>query len=449
MRALHSDLHTARRGPPVRLAHRGTPLKAAFLLVLSSLAPPTLALDLPILERTLEGGTVEHVWHAADSLERAGVISPAIAASLKARAANRPGTWGRWAGAADSLFARAIVGMQEEKLATRQDSIWFFSVMLDRAYYHARAAAVGLAGHAEAEEATLRAVLVAAPLESQRARAAFELGRTLRFRSGPYAAEADCTLAAERYLRAALSADADDVRPYALWQLGWLEAESGRWDETVRSAERLSQTHPTAKWQPRAAAIIGMRSRRELTVDDVVVADERIRMRGTMRNLSGPLVVSLARIDAAWVHRRGRVPFSSERVKTERAATTTAALDPRPDAEAWVAELPVPAPGFYRCRVAIADTTVTFTIGVLNTRLDVLAGDSLCVVNGVREVVTVRAASDGRVEARDLSPGALWCVGAEEPGEFIVYDGSRAGWCGRPRAGASWLVWVDGASAPR
>ena len=421
---------------------------ALALTILNSLVPcSTLALGASALERIVAEGTPAQVWATADSLEREGIITSATAAALRARGANKPGSWQSCAAVLDSMFADATGAMEAEGLS-REDSVWYFALLLDEAYLHARASADSPEGHAEAEEAVLRQVMTVAPLPAQRIRATLELGRMLRYRTPFYAAPEDCTVAARRYLESvAWSPEAGDLRATGLWQLAWLEAEAGNWDRAVAAAGELATSFRGTKWENRAAMVRAMLTRRELGVSQVVPGSPRLTVYGTSRNLSEPVQVSLARIDAVWVCRHGRLPLPEEDVPLE--ATDPVAAEPCADGGVtWQASLPPVPPGFYRLTVTAGDTSIVSTVGMLNVRLVADEADPTCVSNGSPDTLTVHRGG-GTVTltkkpsaSRLLPPGARWCAHRESTAQFIVYDAAHAGWCGPDLAGPSWIVWV-------
>ncbi|MCU0611632.1 MAG: hypothetical protein MUE60_07575 [Candidatus Eisenbacteria bacterium] len=402
------------------------------------------SMDAIDLERLAADGTPEMVSAMADSMVREGLISAATRAALQALACNRPGLWADYGGALDSLFAAAIAGWESGELATREDSTRFFSVLLDKAYFHARAAADSLAGHAGREEAILRRVMAEAPLEQQQARAAFELGRMLRYRSPHYAAPEDCTEVARRYLESAAGVvAAGDLRARALWQLAWLEAEAGDWRCAVEYAAALGSAFAGTKWEARSTVVAAMAARRELRIVEVAEADGRLVVSGEARNLAGVLQIAVDRLDAGWVCRHARMPWSAERVPVTPAGA--AQINATSPANRWEASFPMVSPGFYRLTVSDVDTVVVSTLGVVNVDLRSDGAHPDCVTNRSAATVIVYRGSGGvRGEApsasRAVEPGGTWCGDAGAPGNHVVCSDGHAGWQGPRLAGPTWLV---------
>lgn len=405
---------------------------------------PIPAMDAAALEAVVLGRTPWEAWFVADSLVAARIITPSAAAGLRARAANTAGFFDVFASSLDSLFAAAI-GEVPGGDAGSEDSVWHFSVLLNGAYYHARARAYSTGGHAEAEERLLRTILAHAPIGWQRLRAHMELGRMYRFRSGVYAASADCTETARRHLAsAAWASQSDDSRAAALWQLAWLEAEAGDWDRAGTAANEMREEFRGTKWEERSALVAGMQGRRELGVARVAAQDGSLVVAGTARNLQGPLTVSLARFDAAWMQRQARVPTSEERLRSTAWCAAATNLAVGAVGRAWEVALPVVPPGFYRLRISVADTFVAYTVGVLDVDLEGEEAGGACLVNRSPSAVMVYGVSvaDGahRPDSRIVEPGAAWCLGRDTPSSFVVCDGEHAGWWGPRHAGPTWII---------
>lgn len=412
------------------------------------------ALDAAALHALVAHHTPEEIWAAADSLEDSGAISSAEASGLRVFAANAPGYWERFATSLDSLCAAAAALPPDGVEASREDSIWYFSVLLNEAYFHARASVDSPQAHARGEEHALRVVLANAPVGWQRMRAAMELGRMYRFRSALHSSEADSADAARRYLDSvAWAAETDDSRAVALWQLAWLEAETGTWDRARVAADEMRGGFQNTKWEERSRIITAMEGRRELGIARVAAEDGYLVVAGTARNLDGPLTLTLARIDPAWVQRHGRIPLAGERVRVSDRRDATTDLAARTRGVVWEVSLPALSHGFYRLEVSVADTMVASTMGMLNVELGADETRPECVENESPFEVTVYAGQVSprarRPDFRLLEPGGVWCADQSAPTGFVVYDDACAGWCGPRHAGPAWLVRVDHQAAIR
>ncbi len=402
------------------------------------------AVEVASWERLVWRGNPREVWDLADSLEKAGLMRAGEAAALRARAANRPGYWDLYGGSLDSLFASARRSLAQE-MDSREDSVWYAALLLDEAYYHARARVAGLAD-GEAEEACLREVLSFAPGVEQRIRAAVELGRFERFRGPPYGGGPDSTTAAWRRLEAvASSGEAGDWRARVLWQMAMLAAEEGDIDRATGAAEGIKGGFPNSKWAQRAEELVRILRRRELVLHKVDASHGCLVVRASTRNMEGAPVAQLSRIDPRWIRRHARMPRSSERVPEDRAVSV--AMHEGASRGEWEASFPL-SPGFFRLRLVLEDTVVTSTLGVMNVRLKADGETASVVHDGPRPLRLTWAAAEGRpgtTGERLVPPLLPWRLPTWPALAFVAED-SFAGWHGPPLEGPTWTI--IGAEAP-
>ncbi len=239
--------------------------------------------------RILTGIEPEQALDVVDSLEEIGVLQAKDALGLKARVRNRPGYWDSMGRGSGAVFEQALRAYEKQGLCSQEDSVGYYTLFLDLAYYHSRAAHSGDGGsaaHALDEERCLRRVFEEAPLEWQRGRACMELGRFYGRRPVSPTWSADSTHVAEKYLRMAadLFPGSESQGP-ALWHLAWRQADCGRIEEAIGTLSELEIRFSTTKWAPRARRIKSLFRRREFSVNVVTQDSAGLLVRGSARNL--------------------------------------------------------------------------------------------------------------------------------------------------------------------
>jgi hypothetical protein len=402
-----------------------------------------------------------HALTRIDSLAKEGVLKQRDALALKARAVNRPGYWDAWGSQAATFFNKSLTAFSSETAWSHHDSISYYTLLLDYAYFNARARFAAQAGfgedHAQVEENCLNKVLGEAPLAWQTARAALELGRLNRFRSGPYSVVNENKYEdALRHLRFVLERHAEsDFANDALWHLGGLLAEAGHTDEALEALTRLERHATGTKWEERTRRLRMTILRREISVDSVWSDGTQCIINGQARNIKGELHLRLDQACEIGFERMGRLPFSSEDATWSTSLRKRIAIEAGQQGAAWQCTIPLPETGFYRLTSSFDDTTVACTIGVWSLAFSEISSDStlaICPKQDARVVVSVneeetswRIVKAGAVRAGEL---VIHDFRTRCPVQVFLTDGTQFGWNGPRLWAPCFELWQDGKSPP-
>lgn len=392
-----------------------------------------------------------------DSLHAQGTLAQREALALKARALNRPSYWTAWGSQAAAFFDEALAAFSGGTLLSHRDSVSYYTLLLDFAYFNARASYATLGGsrndYAQAEKDCLRHVLSEAPLDWQTARAALELGRYNRFRSAPYdVSNGDRYDIASRHLRYVLERHSETafVNP-ALWNLTGLLAETGHTEEAFAALRLLDDRAAGTKWEERARRLRSMMSRQEFFVDSITKNGSRLVIRGQARNIRGRVTLHLDEACEPDFERRGRLPFAHENAGWSNRVRNRVILDADQHGVAWHSFMPIPDAGIYRLAASFIDTTISCTVGVWDMDFDVVSNDTAVSLRADRNawaVVSVReeGGSWTTVEATDVlaSDPVTYDLPRRRPFQVYLDGETHVGWCGPKLWAPCFEMWLDG-----
>jgi hypothetical protein len=391
-----------------------------------------------------------------DSLQAQGTLDQREALALRIQALNRPGYWTAWGSQTAAFFDEAFAEFSRESLASQRDSVSYYTLLLDFAYFNARASFATLADphneYAQAEQDCLRRVLNEAPLDWQTARAAFELGRYHRFRSAPYIVSMGnrCDVALE-YLRFVLERHGGTAFVNAaLWNLTGLLAETGHTERAFEALALLDDRGTGTKWEERARRLRSMISRQEFFVDSIEKDSSRLVIRGQARNIKGRVDLHLDEAREPDFERRGRLPFAHENAGWSNRARNHVIIDADRRGAAWRSFMPLPSAGVYRLNASFEDTTISHTVGVWDIALEVTSGDTTLFIRSdvdAEAVVSIRKQSGswavvGMTEVTAGDPVAC-DLPTRSPFQVYLGGGTHVGWNGPKLWAPSFEMWLD------
>ena len=396
-----------------------------------------------------------------DSLQGQGILSRRDALALKAQVLNRPGYLTSYGTQTGAFFDEALAAFSNDTLSSQGDSAAYYTLLLDFAYFNARARfaadSVSQEEYGQVEEDCLRRVQSEARLNWQVARAALELGRLNRFRSSVYGESNGSRYdVASEYLQLVLQRYAGTVFVNeALWHLAGLQAETGRTDEAQAMLTLLERRATGTKWEGRAQRLRSLISRQELFIDSIAKDGSKLVIGGQARNIKGTVHMQLDRAHEIRFERTGRLPFAGEDAAWSTRLADRLDIDAGRTGAVWQSSLSFPEAGFYRLTASFGDTTITCTLGVWDMEFDVALAGTLLSIHPTRKahvVVSINDEGDAwRVlTARDACDGELVTCDLPAGHSFQVYltDGAQSGWSGPGLWSPCFEVWTNTRSVP-
>jgi hypothetical protein len=324
--------------------------------------------------------TVEEGLVYIDSLASSGALEDHMAEGLRARIMNKPGLWDRWGETAGTVFESALSAYEDRGLSSTTDSLSLCSLLLDYAYYSARAAYADTSHsgmHRERELQALNEALRISVSEWQRERASMELARYYSRNAQP-----DSHVHTHFENVVARSRNSNALGP-AYWHWNdWLISH-GEMDSVLQRLNVMKHTLNGTKWDIRAQDLMNLVTRTELFIESVEITDSSVKIVTSLRNVTGEVDLSICRLsEDLWAQECGMGPLDGYRLPS-REVRYTEVISAGMNGEILTWGIPVPIPGLYELELAYRDTSVSHSLGVFSFTPSTKRGTSYTSIQGI------------------------------------------------------------------